>query len=452
MSIRILTIDDSHTLRLFISRSLQKQSKDFEISTAENGHTGLSMAREALPDLILLDYVLPDFNGDQVCQKLLDGASTKDIPVVFLSSNINEARQAATKYTNIKRTLAKPFTPELLYATINFVLRRTSSRDLQNGHSDFTKKESQRSPRSITKPVSRKGAKTKRIASHLSNHFEAQDNESAPKNETSTKKSKAPQTKPLALKTAMTPTLIFRGRTSHFLLSQALRAIHDQRLTGVLRTFLQKDAQELYVSKGQVLFNTTRNVPYYLQGANLNFPDDQKEILNLATHQQSQLGQPFFLSLFKDNILTQEKANNLTLQFGSYLFSRNWLATDIMFEFQALLQFPDFVTNSNLSSLTMQEWTMESLRSISTRDLSQLPILLDERGIPGYTPLGFDIIYKYPLNEDDVKFAQLVDKSQKTVGEIAQQLELSIDQAKLILFRYISLEIFQYWPIATTKP
>ncbi|HEX8312691.1 MAG TPA: response regulator, partial [Chthoniobacteraceae bacterium] len=83
---RILAIDDSMSIRTFIARTLGKNPEEVEIVTAKDGGEGVQMAGEIHPDLILLDFILPDMKGDAVCQRLMENPVTSTIPVVLMSS------------------------------------------------------------------------------------------------------------------------------------------------------------------------------------------------------------------------------------------------------------------------------------------------------------------------------------------------------------------------------
>ena len=83
-SATILVVDDSETDRTFINRLLTK--KGYKILSAENGQTALQMAKGFLPDLIVLDYMLPDISGPEVCKTLKSLPATQNIPVIFLTS------------------------------------------------------------------------------------------------------------------------------------------------------------------------------------------------------------------------------------------------------------------------------------------------------------------------------------------------------------------------------
>ena len=98
---RILVIDDSRIIQSGIRRALAKAGH--EVTVAGDGIEGLSAARQALPDLILLDMMLPGMSGTEVLSALKKDSTTKDIPVIVLSglSQKNESKllmAGATKY------------------------------------------------------------------------------------------------------------------------------------------------------------------------------------------------------------------------------------------------------------------------------------------------------------------------------------------------------------------
>lgn len=84
MGKKILIINDSECLSEIIEYYLE--INDFEVFLASNGFEGIEKANEILPDLILLDVIMPGMDGFEVCKKLKQKVATKEIPVLFLSS------------------------------------------------------------------------------------------------------------------------------------------------------------------------------------------------------------------------------------------------------------------------------------------------------------------------------------------------------------------------------
>lgn len=116
----ILIVDDSVTMMEGHKRILEKQGHT--VHHAENGEIGVAKAEEILPDLILMDVVMPKMNGFQATRKITKNASTKHIPVVIVTSKDQETdimwgkRQGASDY------LIKPADEEHLKQTVERLL------------------------------------------------------------------------------------------------------------------------------------------------------------------------------------------------------------------------------------------------------------------------------------------------------------------------------------------
>lgn len=81
----VLVVDDGEVERKFLSGILSKQG--CRVLTASEGEAGIRLAYAENPDLILLDFIMPGMNGNEVLQRLRDGEKTKNIPVVFLTGS-----------------------------------------------------------------------------------------------------------------------------------------------------------------------------------------------------------------------------------------------------------------------------------------------------------------------------------------------------------------------------
>jgi CheY-like chemotaxis protein len=106
---RILLIEDDKLLRRACEAGLKKRG--FTVQTAVDGEEGLRQARAELPDLILLDMLMPKLSGVQVLEQLKNGEQTRDIPVVVLSnssaeSDMQKARELGAVGYLIKASLS----------------------------------------------------------------------------------------------------------------------------------------------------------------------------------------------------------------------------------------------------------------------------------------------------------------------------------------------------------
>jgi DNA-binding response OmpR family regulator len=121
---KIVIIDDTEMLLIFVEDTLATADPSLQIVTTLTGNEGVRRAQLLIPDLVLLDYSLPDLLGDQVCERLLRNETTARIPVVMMSGHVSEMAAAARKYPNIVATIAKPFMSEALVALITETLRK----------------------------------------------------------------------------------------------------------------------------------------------------------------------------------------------------------------------------------------------------------------------------------------------------------------------------------------
>jgi CheY-like chemotaxis protein len=415
MSTNILAIDDSHTLRQFIVKSLTRHSPDYVITTAKDGAEGVELAASGKPDLILLDFILPDFNGDEVCRRLLANPDVAGVPIVLMSSSAAEIKKASGEFQNVVRSLAKPFTPELLCATVNFVLREH-------------------------KPKRRSGLIPPVTPAATPAPAAEEPKPAAP----------TPSPAPVTPAAAAPVELVFCGNTSYLPIIAALRAIEDGGLSGTLRIFAGAVPIEIHCVQGALKMVTSRDTDDYTKPANLNFPDDQKKAVDEAIERQKSDGRPFFSGLQEKDLLTEEQCAELVVQFGCYLFAIAWTAGASRIEFLGEAGLPDYAKTFQPPQATMDTWALEALRLVGSAALTA-QAWGDATGIPFYTRKGFERIQQLTLNEEEVTFAGHVSSGGMTLTAIAEAMGLPVDRALSILFRFISLEIFDYWPSTAFK-
>lgn len=122
---RILVIDDEPGITDLLSTSLRFVG--FDVRTAATGHEALSVAAEWRPELLVLDVMLPDMDGFEVCSRLRDRSA--GIPVVFLSARDRSEDKVSGLTIGGDDYVTKPFGLEELIARIRAVLRRTQGSD-----------------------------------------------------------------------------------------------------------------------------------------------------------------------------------------------------------------------------------------------------------------------------------------------------------------------------------
>jgi DNA-binding response OmpR family regulator len=119
---KIVLVDDTEMLLIFVEDVLVTADPQLQITTALNGISGVKEIERITPDLILLDYSLPDINGDEVCRRLLQNERTARIPVLMMSGHVAEMARTAAAFENVVATIEKPFLSEALIALVQQTL------------------------------------------------------------------------------------------------------------------------------------------------------------------------------------------------------------------------------------------------------------------------------------------------------------------------------------------
>ena len=118
----VLIIEDEPSLVEVLSYNLEKEG--FEVLTANNGRDGLERARSALPDLVILDLMLPLIDGLQVCAQLRSDPKTQNIRVLMLTARSEETDEVVGFNVGADDYVTKPFKVRPLIHHIKALLRR----------------------------------------------------------------------------------------------------------------------------------------------------------------------------------------------------------------------------------------------------------------------------------------------------------------------------------------
>ncbi len=123
--VKVLIVDDSQTLRQMVSELLTKQA--IKVIEAASGLEALEKIQEDAPDLVIVDLVMPQMNGYELCRFLKNNPTTQQIPVLICSTKSQDfdrywgMKQGADAY------LTKPFQPAELLRTIEVLLENSKA-------------------------------------------------------------------------------------------------------------------------------------------------------------------------------------------------------------------------------------------------------------------------------------------------------------------------------------
>jgi DNA-binding response OmpR family regulator len=122
---KIVVIDDEPSVQEVVRGYLEKDG--YLVYVAGNGRDGLALAERAKPGLIVLDLMLPDVSGEEICREI---RSRSDVPILMLTAKASEDERVGGLALGADDYLTKPFSPRELVARVRAVLRRTQGAEM----------------------------------------------------------------------------------------------------------------------------------------------------------------------------------------------------------------------------------------------------------------------------------------------------------------------------------
>jgi DNA-binding response OmpR family regulator len=487
-TLKVLVIDDSLMLLSFVKEILTEAN--YDAVTAATAEEGLAAAANDPPDLILLDYVLPDMKGDEVCQRLSDNAVTASVPIVYMSGFGSDLQPDQIKNANVIGSLNKPFTSDLLIKTVENYMPKDPNATAQpenekrmeteqtlapteNAWSAPVWPQEEKAAQTESEPVATNEpvwpdpnqeyappapAETAEIASAAGGTSDAWW--SAPVSPTSWAESQPDSTasqfeSPTAASATEEPLPVngafFSGDTSFFSLNGALHTIGKEKLTGTLRSFWNKTAVELLAKDGAIVLVTTRDPVLYCPEAPITLVNVDAEQTEKARAEQRETGCPLFLTLAREGLILHEPAVQLVQHYGQKLFAQLWTAKKVRFVFEQSESLPEYASDVS-GEADIDHWVLTTLRCIQTQELGETSEI-ESGSIPAYTRDGYERVQNLRLTVAEAQFASQFN-GVRSVAQIAKNLRLDFKFARLTLFRFLALEIVECWPpaVAGAKP
>jgi DNA-binding response OmpR family regulator len=453
---KVLVIDDSAMLLNFVEEILSESN--FQAVTAPTGEEGLRLSESEAPDLILLDYVLPDLKGDEVCRRLLENPTTGKIPVVFMSGFGADLRPEQVTNSNVVGFLSKPFTSETLTKMV--------TRNVPQAAVAESATASEQSPE-VEQLVSLDEAVKNEQGNVVPEYVAAETDEPTGWEPAESVRESAPAA---AFETASPPTeaawpqsdsgngasspeislpesgTFFSGDSTFFSLHWALQTIAREKLTGTLRAFWKKEPVELLAQNGKIVLVTSRDPDLYCPEAPVTLVNVDADKIANARERQLETGCPVFLTLARDGLIIREPALQLVQHYGQKLFAQLWTSRRVRFVFELSAELPEFARDVP-GDADVDQWSLTTLRFTQYQELEEVDPI-DPACIPAYTRDGFLRVQKLRLTVAEAQFASQFNGS-RSVMQIAKNLRLDLKFARLTLFRFLGLEIVECWPAST---
>lgn len=427
---RVLVIDDNLTMLKFVQEVLAEA--DYDVVTAGTAQEALQASRQQKPDLILLDYLLPDLRGDELSKRLSADESTADVPVVFMSGFGTDLENVRDRSENVLGILNKPFTTDSLLKAVEENLSKAPGKESAEAgvHSEFT---SEAAPAVQSSPLWNE-PKPASLQANDQNSFANPEF--------------APQPQPALFESGLGGNIYFSGETTFFSFSRALRVIGQENLTGTLRSAGARDTVDLYARQGKVVLVTTRDGEAYCAEAPVTLVNIDSERVREARETQSQTGCPLFITLAREDLILRHPAMQLVQHYGQKLFAQQWSASRVHFVFEQTTELPDF-TNDIPADEDIEHWMLSTLRFVQAQDVAE-KTNYDPESIPAYTRDGFERVQKLRLTVAEAQFASQFNGA-RSIAQIARNLRLDLRFARLTLFRFVELDIVECWPPAASE-
>ena len=451
VSRKVLVTDDSLMLLSFVQEVLIDAK--FDVTTAATGEECLRLVEKELPDLLLLDFVLPDMKGDEVCHKLLENPKTAGVRVIYMSGIVADLRPEQSANPNVIGFLNKPFTSDLLIQTVETHMPKSPDEPEQpEAQAPFAEEGTEpTTPEEPApgEPVGETTGESPQITEATwwspvpaTEAIVSEPQTPAPFGSTAGFGSGGAIEEQNLPDESVTAGLLFCGDTAFFSLHHALETIAGQKLTGALRSFWSRDPVDLFFRNGQIVLATTHDSESYCAEAPVTLANVDSERIANAREEQRRTGCPLFLSLANEDLIPQDAAAQLVQHHGQKLFAQLWTTPRIRFSFQRQ-DLPSFA-HTLPAEPDAEQWALASLRLIQVHELGSRAHY-DSSSIPAYTRDGYERVQKLRLTVGEAQFASQFNGI-RSLQQIAKNLRQDLNSARGNLFRFVSLEIVECWP------
>jgi CheY-like chemotaxis protein len=442
---RILAVDDSLTIRRLLETVLT--GAGYVVDFAATGQEGVDRARASPPDLVLLDYVLPDMKGVDVAAALAQSEHTRGIPVLVMSAKNDDLRPLFRPFASVVGFLSKPFTPGEVCFLVGDVVARIKG----------IAGEPAEAATSFTRPQLEAGARA--LYAHLRERF-ARIPEWAPGLADASPA-------PYFAKRILTPELMdkllrglapvlrdaltgsagaasdgssLQGHTSVLALPRLLRDLGESGRTGRLTVEHPPRKTFLYLRRGDLVFATHDHPDDYARTgeAALTGVDPQK--LEAARVEQRRSGAPLFVSLAAAGALAAGRLPELLSSLGKRVLMEALEAGPAPFRWHDLPVLPEYV-EAHASSYSFEQLRLERLRRVD--DWAQIELQVSSLHTVFHRSPGFSRkLSEFELDAKERRVLTLVN-GRRNVQQLVEKTGLPTFEVFHVLFRAAQVDLIR---------
>ncbi|MBA3939206.1 MAG: response regulator [Planctomycetes bacterium] len=435
---RILGIDDSLTIRKLLELSFA--GGELALELASTGATGLDQALRAPPRLILLDYVLPDMKGIDVCNALARDERTRGVPVIVMSAKCDDVRAQFKGLVSVVGFIAKPFTPPAITSLVRSVLGvGTRAHAAGAPTSGFTFAEQEVAARALFARLRERFARIPSWLPELGG--EAPDVFFARRILTpdcldGLLGALAPL---LARGHAATPPPAgqLHGSTALLPLERLLGELADQQRTGVL-TLTRGDAQTLvYMQRGEIVLATASGRDDSALRAAVGA---SRQLLSAAQAEQERSGRPALIALAEAGRISAEELPAMLRAAGRRALLDAVDAGPCAFAWNDHTELPDFV-RSHCQPLPVEQLRLERMRGVD--DWSQVELAVGSHDLVFRRAANFvKRLERFTLEDIERRVLTLVNQ-RNSVKQIIDRSRAPTFEVFHVLFRLAQVGLIE---------
>jgi CheY-like chemotaxis protein len=446
---RILAVDDSLTIRKLLEMALGRAGYTLEL--ASTGREGIQRAMRTPPDLLLLDYVLPDMKGLDVATALWGDSKAATVPIVIMSAKSDDLRPLFRDLPSVVEFVGKPFTP----SEITFLVADLLARVQAAPAAPAPEVKHQEAVPAIS--FAQKEAAAKAMFAHLRERFAKIPEwmralgESAPAPYFA-RKILTPELLDGVLE-ALIPTVremlgpsasaskgastngtspLLAGQTSLLALPHLLRELAATGRTGLLRLEHEARTTQLFLRRGRIVVVSHNQPEEYLRQSSEDLGAVPAADLDRATGDQRSTGKPVFVTLSEIGRFPASDVTGALYQHGKRALLAAIEAGPGAFEWTEVKELPSYVESFG-QSLSLEQIQLERLRAVD--DWSQVELHVPGLDLVFRRAEDFAVRFRgFELSESERKVLTLVD-DRNSVRQIIERSGLTPFEVFHCLYR-----------------